>query len=132
MKPLLVILLFISSICVSQTKSDAAGKILGKWFMLQFGNTSQAENQYRIQQITTDTIWATFNENHTLDLAYSTKKETYKWKIKGDKIQIDATRDGDKNAAVVGKFEMNFWRNDTELALFHDDGSYRAVKFKRK
>lgn len=134
MKPLIAILLFTFSISHSQNHpADANQKILGKWYMEQYGNTSQSENQFHIQKTGgTDTIWATFNEDYTLDLVYSeTKKEKYNWKIKGDKIQITAGKDGNKKSEIIGKFEMNFWRKDSELALFKDDGSYRAIKFKR-
>jgi len=132
MKILITSLLFICSICQSQT-DDANQKILGKWFMEQYGNTSQTKDQYHIQKTSgTETITVVFNPNNTLDLTYTeTKKEKYKWEIKDDKIKITATKDGNKKSEIVGEFEINFWKNDSVLALFEESGSLKALRFKR-
>jgi len=133
MKKLTVILIFAFSISYAQNQTEInTKKLLGKWSLEKYGNTSKSENVRHIQKTSgNDTIWVMVNDDYTIDITYSeTKKEKYKWKINEDTIQIKAIN-GDADADVVGNFEMAIWKNATEIALFPKDKSLRGVKLKR-
>jgi len=77
MKKLTVILIFAFSISYAQNQTEInTKKLLGKWSLEKYGNTSKSENVRHIQKTSgNDTIWVMVNDDYTIDITYSETKK---------------------------------------------------------